>query len=66
MDKFTKIMMAIWAILAVAAFVCAFFTSPILAKVVGIVFGVDNLMIIGGLVYSKFMEKRALKNEEIE
>ena len=61
MEKFTKIMMLIWSVLAIASFTCAFFTAPLAAKIVGIVFGVDNLMIIGGLIYSKFLEKRALK-----
>ena len=65
-NNVTKILMLVWSILAIASFVCAFFTAPIVAKIVGIVFGVNNLMIIGGLIYSKIVEKRALKKVKEE
>lgn len=67
MDKVTKILMLIWSVLAIASFVCGFFTTPLIAKIIGIAFGVQNMMIIGGLIYSKIIEKRAAKkklNEE--
>lgn len=65
-NKLTRILMAIWSVLAIAAFVCAFFTTPLVAKIVGLVFGVNNLMIIGGLIYSRILEKRLLKAAKAE
>lgn len=47
MDNLTKILMTVWMVLAIASFVCSFWAAPLLMKVIGLVFGSLNLMIIG-------------------
>lgn len=47
MDNLTKILMTVWMVLAIASFVCSFWAAPLLVKVIGLVFGSLNLMIIG-------------------
>lgn len=66
MNKLGKILFAIWMVLAVASFVSSFW-APLFIKVLGIVFGSLNLMIIGSLVISYIQEVVAvnkLKKEE--
>ena len=53
MSKMTKIMLWIWAVLAIVSFICAFF-CPILPKIIGIAFGVLNLSVIITLVITYF------------
>ena len=53
MSKMTKIMLWIWAVLAIVSFICAFF-CPIFPKIIGIAFGVLNLSVILTLVISYF------------
>lgn len=60
MDKFGKIIFLVWTILAIASFVCSFW-APLFIKIVGIVFGALNLMIIGSWVITFFQEVRAAK-----
>ena len=64
MDKLTKILFGIWCTLAVASFVAAFF-CPLIPKIIGIVFGADNLLLIGSLVSEYFKAKKA-KKEVVE
>ena len=49
----TKIMLWIWAVLAIVSFICAFF-CPIFPKIIGIAFGVLNLTVIITLVITYF------------
>ena len=49
----TKIMLWIWAVLAIVSFICAFF-CPIFPKIIGIAFGVLNLSVILTLVITYF------------
>ena len=66
MDKLSKILMMVWMVLAIASFVCSFL-APLLIKIVGIVFGSLNLMIIGSWVISLIQgiaQARRLKEEE--
>ena len=49
----TKIMLWIWAFLAIVSFICAFF-CPIFPKIIGIAFGVLNLSVILTLVITYF------------
>ena len=49
----TKIMLGIWAFLAIVSFICAFF-CPIFPKIIGIAFGVLNLSVILTLVITYF------------
>lgn len=37
----------VWSVLAIASFVVAFFVTPLIAKIILLVFGGLNLMIIG-------------------
>ena len=53
MSKMTKILMGIWAFLAIVSFICAFF-CPIFPKIIGIAFGVLNLSVIITLVVAYF------------
>jgi uncharacterized protein YqgC (DUF456 family) len=62
MDKLSKVLALVWAVLAIASFVCGFFV-PIVPKVILIAFGVLNFMIIGSWVIQSF-KFRKLKEEE--
>ena len=42
----------VWSVLAIASFVAAFFVTPLIAKIILLVFGGINLMIIGSWVIS--------------
>ena len=53
MSKMSKIMMGIWAFLAIVSFICAFF-CPLFPKIIGIAFGVLNLGVIITLVITYF------------
>ena len=53
MNKMTKIMLWIWAVLAIVSFICAFF-CPLFPKIIGIAFGVLNLSVIITLVVAYF------------
>lgn len=53
MSKMTKIMLGIWAVLAIVSFICAFF-CPLFPKIIGIAFGVLNLSVILTLVITYF------------
>ena len=66
MNKFSKVLFGIWIILAVLSFVVSFW-APLFIKIVGIVFGSLNLMIIGSLVITYFQglaQARKLKEME--
>ena len=70
MSKMTKIMLWIWAVLAIVSFICAFF-CPIFPKIIGIAFGVLNLSVIITLVITYFQglywkNKMEKDNVEIE
>ena len=53
MSKMSKIMLGIWAVLAIVSFICAFF-CPLFPKIIGIAFGVLNLSVILTLVITYF------------
>ena len=73
MSKMTKIMLWIWAVLAIVSFICAFF-CPIFPKIIGIAFGVLNLTVIitlvityfQGLYWKKKLNKDGLQLQEEE
>lgn len=64
MDKVTKTMFIIWAVLAVAAFVAAFFASPFWVKLLGWVFGLDNLILIFSYLVGMYQERKLNKKLE--
>ena len=53
MSKMSKIMMGIWAVLAIISFICAFF-CPLFPKIIGLAFGALNLGVIITLVVAYF------------
>ena len=57
MNKMSKIMMGIWAVLAIVSFICAFF-CPIFPKIIGIAFGGLNIITIMTWVISYSVLKR--------
>ena len=73
MSKMTKIMMGIWAFLAIVSFICAFF-CPLFPKIIGLTFGVLNMSVILTLVITYFqglywknkLEKDGLQLQEDE
>ena len=46
-NKISNILLMVWSVLAIASFVVAFFVTPLIAKIILLVFGGLNLMIIG-------------------
>lgn len=67
MSKLSKIMLMIWGILALISFVSAFF-APIIFKIIGLLFGSLNMMVILTYVIVYFQEKYYVNklNKEIE
>lgn len=53
MNRFSKIMLAVWCVLALICFISAFF-APLYFKIIGIAFGVLNLSVIITLVVAYF------------
>lgn len=51
-NKITNILLMVWSVLAIASFVVAFFVTPLIAKIILLVFGSLNLMIIGSWAIS--------------
>lgn len=53
MNRFTKIMLAVWCVLALICFISAFF-APLYFKIIGIAFGMLNMSVILTLVITYF------------
>lgn len=64
MDRTGKVMFIVWAVLAVAAFVSAFFASPFWVKLVGWCFGADNILLIVSYLVGLYQEKKIKKDME--
>jgi len=64
MDKLTKILMVIWVVLAIASFTASFW-APLVIKIIGIVFGAMNLMIIGSWVVSLRQGRKEYKRQQM-
>ena len=62
MDKLTKILMIVWAALAVASFVGSFFV-PLIPKIIGIVFGAYNFIIMGVWAASLIQGRREYRKQ---
>lgn len=65
MNKTSKIMMIVWAALAIVCFVCAFF-CPLIPKIFGLVFGGMNIMVIMTLVITYLQGLYYNKKIEVE
>lgn len=46
MSKLSKVLFVIWMVLAIACFIGAFYVTPAFVRVIGVLFGIVNLMII--------------------
>ena len=66
MNKLSKILFIVWAVLAIACFVGAFFTTPFIVKLAGIVFGIENMMIILSLVISLIQERIKYRKQQMD
>lgn len=65
MNKFSKIMLAVWVILALVSFVSAFW-APLFYKIIGIAFGGLNIITIMTWVISySVLKKRQEAVDEI-
>lgn len=62
MDKLSKILFLVWIVLAIASFVASFW-APIVIKIIGLVFGSMNLMIIGSWVIATLQALNNKKND---
>ena len=62
-EKMTKILMIVWAVLAVASFVSGWF-APLFWGIVNWAFGGLNLMIIGSWAIATALAKREYKKQE--
>ena len=62
-DKMTKILMIVWAVLAVASFVSGWW-APLFWGIVNWVFGALNLMIIGSWTIATVLAKREYKKQQ--
>ena len=49
MNKLSKIMLIVWGVLALVSFISAFF-APLYFKIIGLIFGTLNIMVILSLV----------------
>lgn len=66
MNTFTKILFASWIILAIACFVGAFYVTPVFFKVLGIVFGFENMLVILSWIIATVQGKKEYKLKKIE
>lgn len=62
-EKMTKILMIVWAVLAVASFVSGWW-APLFWGIVNWAFGGLNLMIIGSWAIATALAKREYKKQE--
>lgn len=63
-SRITKILIIIWAVLAVASFVSGWFVTPLFWSIVNWTFGGLNLMVIGSWTIATIAAKRALKKQQ--
>lgn len=45
-NKLARWLFGAWMVLAIATFVCAFYVSPLIAKILMLAFGAENMLII--------------------
>ena len=62
MDKMTKVLFIIWAILAVASFVAGFY-APMLIRIIEVVFGIFNIAILIAWASSSIKELKEHRNK---
>ena len=62
-SRITKILMMVWAVLALASFVSGWF-APLFWGIVNWTFGGLNLMVIGSWTIATLAAKRALRKQQ--
>ena len=65
MDKRSKIMMAVWMVLAIAAFVSSFY-CPIVPMIIGLCFGSMNIGVILALIAALIEGRKEYKKQKVE
>lgn len=68
MERLSNFLFALWMILAIVAFVCGFFVNPLLPKIISLVFGGLNMVIILSWITGTIQARKELnnKNKELE
>ena len=61
-NKLTKILFLVWCGLAIASFVSSFW-APLIIKIIGIVFGSVNLLIMGSWAASIIQGRREYRKQ---
>lgn len=61
MGKLAKILFGVWMVLAITSFVSAFWMTPLFAKIIALVFGGENILIILSLAISSIEGMRAAR-----
>ena len=64
MDKLSKFLFVLWIVLAIAAFIGAFWATPAIVRTLSIIFGIINMMIIMSWVSALIREKREIKKQK--
>ena len=64
MDKLSKVLFVLWIVLAIAAFIGAFWATPTIVRTLSIIFGIINMMIIMSWVSALIREKREIKKQQ--
>lgn len=64
MSMQSKILFGLWMILAIACFIGAFFTSPLIVKIFGVIFGIINLCVIMSWLIAVRVSRREYKRDK--
>ena len=64
MDKISVVLFICWIVLAIASFVCAFFATPFIVKLIGIIFGAENTLIIISWLLSIIQAKKVIDGQK--
>ena len=64
MSKLSKILFGLWIVLAIAAFVGAFFATPAIVRTLGIIFGILNMTLIMSWTASLIQAKKEYKKQK--
>ena len=66
MDKLSKVLFVLWIVLAIAAFIGAFWATPTIVRTLGIIFGVLNLTIIMSWVSAIIQARKESRKQQTD
>lgn len=68
MERLSNALFIAWIVMAIMAFVCGFFVNPLLPKIISLVFGGLNMVIILSWITGTIQARKELnnKNKELE